>query len=273
MKNNEFKEIIDKITSDKKNLEKFFLMFTSEYLKKLSTIDSRIVSKINTEFSNFINIIEVEMQKLKSKNIKLDKENEIYLEETAFDVCKLIISYWEVMIMFKGSLKLTIPTPPHSGYSTLQKIVSKATHYNKEDKFKLKHDFEKLNLPTKGFKISGLNFSFFRDFSHIPIIIGALFLCFIMIYSKSAITKFIWLAFALFTYPIIYKKNIIGINFLNFRLPWAILGAYAVNLFLGSTLDISGNIKGFKINAVGAAATFFILYFFNPKSINEKENS
>lgn len=261
MKKNEFEIFIDAVEKEKKNLEeKLPLLLNS--LKEGSMNNEKII-EFHQMISNFINKFEIEAQKIRKAVRSLDKENRIYLEETAFDLCQFITDYWNLLYFLKKECDVIIPTPLPTIYSTMQKIAYTSKKYNKKEKDDLKSKFLKLDLPIKGFE-NKFNFGFFTDMKPIILSIYTI-LCGIGLYlNTSEYNNVLIIGTTIFLYAIVAADKLSGFPYFILRIIVSILVAYTLMSLFGNELELSGKVLGVNFKAFGGTAIFIFIYRINP---------
>lgn len=181
------------------------------------------------------------------KEYPINNNSAIRKVEDCINISETICCHWKAIRKIASNNNLFVAYPQETSYASIQRVIKER---KPEMIIVIKTKFQEANLPTYGFDSYERHDGWKKpNYFYRQIIIGAVLFAIGLILS--------------FVYP-----DLTNVQYLFLRGMYALgLSGISVACLQGTDIKVTWNIKNILlVNALGGAAIFILMYFFNPPS-------
>jgi hypothetical protein len=165
------------------------------------------------------------------------------MANTACNVLDTIPTFYERANDEADELKVPHLAPSINAYTAMQNAVSV---YNPDQVKGIRKQFRSSKLPIRGFTHPAKMNTKYQNWEKVAMLVTAV--CFLLLFMAIAV----------------FKSDYNRHSFFILRTILALVGAAFAGVAIPGILQVKGKVKTFSILAIGAAAFFVVIYFFNP---------
>jgi hypothetical protein len=238
MNSNEFEEISKQIEIEKRQFDKELLELLAE--KKFGTLEVNRLHSLGCEFFSAF-----EKYLAKCSDSGLTKTQLVDVRASIENVLNAGAEFWGILraVGEQNSLKIQ---PSNNFLSTAQSALISC---NKKSAAQLKELYLQKNLPVNGYMTNSINLKEQKiDWG---------------VASAGIILLLVSIGLAF------YVRVEDGVQYLVARVAISLAAGLILSAFTKNQIKVNYKHKGATITALGAAATFIIIYFSNPASVPE----